>query len=188
MTARNSSAAGPQITPISGLVDDAADYFKTVVIPAVELACAHPASKSVALSAFILLHHTKDWARHEGLITSEADLWAHCPYANVIAEIANGGKHRVVGDRHLVADPMVVEFRLCRFGEGGYGVGPYGVENIQVKGRKLASENPTWRSVRAVLQEAVGWWTTTLDEGAASKIQVSPGASPCEAGVPERRE
>ena len=99
----------PQITPISGLVDNATDYFESVVLPAIELACASPASKSTALSAFILLHHTKDWAKLDGVIASEGDLWLNCPYAEVIAEIANGGKHRVVNDRHLVADPKVLD-------------------------------------------------------------------------------
>jgi hypothetical protein len=101
-----------------------------------------------------------------------------CPFAQAIAEVANGGKHRTLDDKNLVADRDVVEFRLCGYGEGGYGVGPFGQANIQLHGRRAKSEAPTWHSISVVLSEAATWWERRLGSNNATAGDETPEPKP----------
>lgn len=147
------------ITPIGMLVADAGTYLQSIAGPAVKSAIEDPGNPHKALAAFILLYHAKDWSKHGGV--PEDHYWKDCPYAQLMGEIANGGKHQEVTDRKFAASPVVLEFRRCGYGQGGYGVGPYGVVNIQVHHRSLAGE-PEWLSLKTVLEAVLGWWTAKL--------------------------
>lgn len=154
--------ANPPIKPIAALVPSVADYFRNVVNPAIDRAVESPDDASLAVSAFTLLYHVKDWALRDGSIANETDYWADCPFAQMVAEIANGGKHMEVTDSRLTASPAALEFRLCGYGEGGFGVGPYGVANIQINGRKTPGGDAMFYSIDEVLSEVRDWWRATI--------------------------
>lgn len=148
--------------PIAGLVTSASNYFVDVATPAIERAIADPDNPSLALAAFTLLYHTKDWAMDDGSLASEAIYWDECPFAQVVAEIANGGKHATLKDKKYVQTPHVLGFQSCGFGEGGWGVGPFGVSNIQVDGIRLKGDAARWHSLEDVLSEVAAWWKARL--------------------------
>lgn len=154
--------ANPPIQPIAALVPSAAEYLRSIVTPAIKRSIENPADASLAVSAFTVLYHTKDWAKRDGTIVDEAAYWAACSFAQMTAEIANGGKHMEVKDQRFTSDPAALEFRLCGYGEGGYGVGPYGVANIQIKGHKVPGDTERFYSIAEVLSEVQAWWQSTL--------------------------
>jgi hypothetical protein len=154
--------ASPPIQPIAALVPSASCYFETVAKPAIRRAIEAPNDASLAVSAFTLLYHLKDWARGDNLIADETTYWSTCPFAQMTAEIANGGKHMEVTDKRFTAAPSALEFRSCGRGEGGYGVGPYGVRNIHIKGHRSPADNARFYSVKQVLEEVETWWRSTL--------------------------
>lgn len=149
-------------TPVAGLVSGAAEYFNNVALPMVQRAVEAPNDTAAALGAFTLLFHVKDWAKRDGLIPSEADYWNTCPFGQLVAEIANGGKHAELTDRKLTTSPHVVQFRSCGFGQGGFGVGPFGTANIQVNGIRAPGEAPCWWSTKEVLETVRDWWKGRL--------------------------
>lgn len=148
--------------PVAGLVPGAPEYFETVARPAVALAIQEPANAALALAAFTLLYHVKDWACRDKIIEGELAYWSGCPFAQVVAEIANGGKHGQVTDGRLTSSPHVLEFRICGYGDGGWGVGPFGVHNIQVHGKRTSAEEPRWWSIKEVLETVSDWWRSAL--------------------------
>ena len=147
------------ITPIAALVADGRAYLRDIAAPAVQSSIGDPANPQKALAAFILLYQAKDWSKSESV--SESDFWTQCPYAKLMGEIATGGKHHNVISERYTREPVVLEFRLCRYNEGGYGVGPYGKANIQVHHRAPTGE-PEWLSLKTVLEAVLGWWSATL--------------------------
>jgi hypothetical protein len=153
---------GKTIRPISALVRDVSDYLANVATPAVEAVRNDPASPHKAIAAFIILHHVQDWANQAGHDLTDK-YWKEFRFAQVISEIANGGKHSEVKDPRLTEKPAVLEFRLCHFGEGGYGVGPFGVSNIQVHCR-LGDGEPTFHAILSILVETLDWWNTNTKD------------------------
>ena len=148
------------ITPIDALVADAGVYLHNIATPAVKSSVADPGNPQKALAAFILLYHTKDWSKQVGV--TENDYWSDCPFAQLMSEVANGGKHQEVTDKQLTRAPVVVEFRRCGYGEGGYGIGPYGVENIQVCARSPTGDSQ-WLGLETVLDAVLNWWTDKIE-------------------------
>lgn len=151
-----------RVKPIDGLVSGASVYFSEVVVPAIDRAINDPDNPSLALAAFTLLYHTKDWALRDKVIPNEDVYWDACPFAQVAAEIADGGKHAELSRKKYVQTPHVLRFQRCAYGEGGYGVGPYGVSNIQVDGIRITGDAPCWHSLEDVLSEVRDWWRSTL--------------------------
>lgn len=151
------------MTPLEDLVPSSKSYFTSIVQPAIERAVSSPEDGSQALAAIILLYHVKDWAKSEGIIKVEQEVLDKCPFAGIIGSLANGGKHSTISDKRWISPPYVLGFRVCNFGQGGYGVGPYGRSNVQVNGLKTQDEPPRWHSLKSVLTEASGWWAAKLN-------------------------
>ncbi|MGI4817180.1 MAG: hypothetical protein ACRYFE_01525 [Janthinobacterium lividum] len=151
-----------EFKPLRDLVSGTVDYFKNAVIPAINRAIEEPHDGSLALSAFVLLYHTKDWARGEGLIGEESDILNGCPFARIIGTIANGSKHFLVNDKKWLSQRDVLEFRICSYGDGGYGIGPYGVDNIQAFASRHDDDEPEWHSLETIFLEAKDWWLKRL--------------------------
>lgn len=116
------------------------------------------------ISAFILLHQMKDWAGRGGIIAQdEGDYWEHCPFAQIVMEIATGAKHQIVSKATVVRDPSVLRFRgVSDYGMGAYGVGHYSGANFQVEGRRFKADVPGWHGVAEVLSEPRDWWAEKL--------------------------
>jgi hypothetical protein len=155
---------GPQIKPISALIDDVTEYLALVAIPAVEAVRDDPASPHKAIAAFVLVHHIQDWANSAGHALDKK-YWDEFRFAQVISEIANGGKHSQINDRRLTANPAVLEFKLCGFGQGGFGVGPFGLSNIQVECR-LENKEPIFYPILSILEETLSWWKSNTESPA----------------------
>lgn len=157
--ADTNTTSGP--TPLDGLLSSAQDYFSLVAAPVIERAIKEPANPSLAVAAFTLLFHVRDWALKEDTPLA-ATFWRDCPFAMIVAEIANGGKHKELTHERFTKDPHVLRFQVCGYGQGGYGVGPFGAKNIQVHGRRHADDTPRWWSLRRILTEVRAWWATAL--------------------------
>ncbi len=154
----------PRLFPLAEILGHPRQFFDQLVSPAVYGVFADESDTVRVISAFILLHQMKDWAARGGVIAKdESDYWEHCPFAQIVMEIATGAKHQTVSKDTIVADPSLLRFRkVSGYGQGAYGVGPYGLANFQVEGRRFKAEPPGWHGMESVLREPCVWWEKKL--------------------------
>lgn len=154
----------PPLFPLAEVLGHPREFFDQLVTPAVTDVMGNDADTVRVISAFILLHSMKDWAKRVQIICDEkVDYYDQCPFAQIVMEIATGAKHQTVSDAAIASDPSVLRFRkVSGYGQGAYGVGPYGVANYQVEGRRLKREAPAWHGIGKVLREPHDWWAAKL--------------------------
>lgn len=153
-----------QLFPLSELLSHPQEFFDQLVTPAIYGVFADESDTARVISAFILLHQMKDWAKAAGVIAKdESDYWGECPFAQIVMEIATGAKHQFVYDKNATNDPAVLRFRkVSGYGMGVYGLGPYSLANFQVEGRRFLTEEPGWHGMESVLREPCVWWERKL--------------------------
>lgn len=154
----------PPLFPLAEVLGHPREFLDQLVTPAVADVTGNDSDAVRVISAFILLHSMKDWAKRAQIIANEkVDYYDQCPFAQIVMEIATGAKHQTVSDAAIAADPSVLRFRkVSGYGQGAYGVGPFGVANFQVEGRRLKGETPGWHGIRKVLREPHDWWAAKL--------------------------
>ena len=121
------------------------------------------------LSCFLFTFHLKDWWRPGG----DAQFWAGCPFAQVIAEVANGTKHLEIGDPRLTSNPAAKEVVARPAMGGAINTHPLNTAplnfwrpaQIVVLTRRATGDPDMLIPAVDILAEALAWGERTLPAG-----------------------
>ncbi|MFN3836540.1 MAG: hypothetical protein ACK4MI_02385 [Brevundimonas sp.] len=125
----------------------------------------------LAINATLSAYHLHEWvwrlvlkpikpALVRGTALRAKDDWvewldANCPHFGLLQELANGSKHCL---------PVAAAVQVEGFGEGPYGIGPYGLPYLLIDLGEEIAVDQRWLVANTILQEVNDFWTDLATE------------------------